>query len=57
VFQSVFSSLENDVVVQFLNNIDMDDDSEMRILKMNDIHENSRLQKDEEVVFMIFDFP
>lgn len=28
VFKSVFSSLENDVVVQFLNNIDIDEDSE-----------------------------
>jgi len=28
VFQSGFSSLENDVVVQFLNNIDRDEDSE-----------------------------
>jgi hypothetical protein len=25
VFQSIFSSLENDVMVQFLNNIDMDE--------------------------------
>jgi hypothetical protein len=28
VFQSVSSSLENDVVARFLNNIDMDEDSE-----------------------------
>ena len=29
VFQSIFSSLENDIVVKFLSNIDMDEDFEI----------------------------
>jgi hypothetical protein len=35
VFQSVFSSLENDIVVKFLRNIDMDEDSEIASMEVS----------------------
>jgi hypothetical protein len=41
VFQSIFSSLENDVVVQFLNNIDMDEDSETASMEVS----NNKIKK------------
>ena len=45
VFQSIFSSLENDIMVKFLRNIDMDEDYEIASMevsinkKTNDIDE------------------
>jgi hypothetical protein len=35
VFQSIFSSLENDVMVQFSNNINMDEDSETTSMEVS----------------------
>jgi hypothetical protein len=34
VFQSIFSSLENDIVVKFLRNMDMDEDSEIASMEV-----------------------
>jgi hypothetical protein len=66
VFQSIFSSLENDIVVKFLSNIDMDEDSEIASMEVsnnketNDIDEAvyaicpSETQKDNENAVVLF---
>jgi hypothetical protein len=66
VFQSIFSSLENDIVVKFLRNIDMDEDSEIASMEVsnnketNDIDEAvyaifpSETQKDNEEAMVLF---
>jgi hypothetical protein len=51
VFQSIFSSLENDIVVKFLSNIDMDEDSEIVSMEFSSNKETNDI---DEAVYAIF---
>jgi hypothetical protein len=45
VFQSVFSSLENDIVVKFLSNIDMDEDSKIASMEVSSNKETNDIDE------------